>query len=152
MLPALLLGMGLVIDFSRMYLVWVNLESGARDAAQYLATSAIDDSSGDYTVPGATANPTNDAKAIAILNAATNRTFGRSGSAALGACSAPMITTITRDLDTTTGSGGSAAYPVQQAEVLACIPFRTLFAYPLFTQNGDWILRSDRIYKTIVGR
>jgi hypothetical protein len=36
--------------------------------------------------------------------------------------------------------------------VIACVPFRTLFSYPLITNNGVWVVQSDRTYKVLVGR
>jgi Flp pilus assembly protein TadG len=152
LLPVFLLLVGVTIDFARLYQGWTNLEAATRDAAQYLATSETESTADDYTVPNATADSTNDAKAKFVLDSATGKTFSRSTTATLGSCASPTMTTVTQALDTSAADGGSTAYPVQKAEVLACIPFRTLFAYPLFTINGDWILRSDRTYSVIVGR
>ena len=152
LLPILLLLVGVMVDFARLYQGWTNLESATRDAAQYLATSNTDSTDPNYTVPGATADPTNDGKAKYVLDTSTGRSFTRSTTAALGDCSSPTVTTITSAPDTSAASGGSSYFPVQTVEVRACMPFRTLFAYPLFTMNGNWILTSDRTYTVIVGR
>lgn len=152
LLPVFLALVGMTIDFARLYQSWVNLESATRDAAQYLATSNTDPTAADYTVPNVTANATNDGKAKYVLDTATGTTFTRSNGATLGACAAPTLTTITAATDTSLASGGSATYPIQNVQVLACAPFRTLFAYPFLTTNGNWTLRSERTYKVIVGR
>ena len=36
--------------------------------------------------------------------------------------------------------------------MVACLPFRTLFEYPLLTKGGAWIIQTDRSYKILVGR
>lgn len=152
LLPVLLALVGTTVDLARLYQGWVNLESATRDAAQYLSTSNTDIYADDYTVPNATANSTNDAKAKYILDTAVGTSFTRSTTATLGSCATPTVTTITGAANTSPGVGGSPSNPVQNAEVLACVPFRTLFAYPFVTTNGNWILRSDRNYTVIVGR
>src|SRR4026207_673229 len=122
-LPVLLAIVGIVIDASRVYQAWVNLESATRDAAQSLATSDIDPSSPDYTTQGTNS----DNKAIYILNEATGFTFTRSSTqGTLTHCSRPQATT-TYSTDTTFASGGSASNPVGKARVIACLPFKTLF-------------------------
>ena len=147
-LPVLLCIVGVVIDASRVYQAWVNLESATRDAAQYLATSDVDPTSANHTTQGTDS----DAKATYLLNSATGVTFTRSPSqGSLTNCSQPQLTT-TYTTDTSSGSGGSSSNPAGTARVLACLPFRTLFSYPFLTNNGAWIVRSDRSYTILVGR
>jgi Flp pilus assembly protein TadG len=147
-LPVLLCIVGVVIDASRVYQAWTNLESATRDAAQYLATSDIDPSSGNYTTQGSNS----DSKAIYILNTATGYTFTRSPSqGALTNCSAPQATT-TYTANTSSGSGGSTSNPAGTARVIACLSFKTLFSYPFLTNNGAWVVKSDRTYTILVGR
>jgi Flp pilus assembly protein TadG len=147
-LPVLLAIVGVVIDASRVYQVWTNLESATRDAAQYLATSNTDPSSADHTTQGTNS----DNKAIYLLNEATGATFTRSTTqGTLTDCSHPQVTT-TFTTDTSYASGGTAANPAGTARVKACLPFRTLFAYPFLTTNGAWIVNSDRKYTILVGR
>jgi len=147
-LPVLLCIVGVVIDASRVYQAWVNLESATRDAAQYLATSDIDPSSANYTTQGTNS----DNKAMYILNTATGLSFSRSPSqGSLTDCTGPQVTT-TYTADTSSSSGGSTSNPAGTARVLACLPFRTLFAYPFLTNNGAWVVRSDRNYTILVGR
>jgi Flp pilus assembly protein TadG len=147
-LPVLLAIVGIVIDASRVYQAWVNLESATRDAAQYLATSDVDPTSPDYTTQGTNS----DNKAIYILTEATGFTFTRSTTqGTLTDCSRPQVTT-TYSTDTSFASGGSASNPVGKARVIACVPFKTLFSYPFLTNNGTWVVRSDRSYQILVGR
>jgi Flp pilus assembly protein TadG len=147
-LPVLLAMVGIVIDVARVYQAWTNLESATRDAAQYLATSDTDPTSPEYTAQGLDS----DNKAIFILNEATGMTFARSGTqGTLTNCNQPQVTT-TYTANTDTATGGSTANPVGTARVIACVPFRTLFSYPLITNNGVWVVQSDRTYKVLVGR
>lgn len=147
-LPILLALVGILIDASRVYQAWTNLESATRDAAQYLAKSDTDPISANYTVQGLNS----DNKAIYVLNQQTGFTFTRSPSqGVLMNCTIPQVTT-TFSQDTSFASGGTATNPVGTARVIACLPFRTLFAYPFLTTNGAWVLHSDRQYTYIVGR
>jgi Flp pilus assembly protein TadG len=147
-LPVLLTIVGVVIDASRVYQAWTNLESATRDAAQYLATSDTDPTSPDYTTQGTNS----DSKAKYILDQATGFTFTRSlTQGTLTSCSQPQVTT-TYTADTSFASGGSTSNPAGKARVLACLPFRTLFSYPFLTQNGAWVVSSDRSYTILVGR
>jgi len=147
-LPLLLTMVGVIIDAARVYQAWTNLESATRDAAQYLATSDTDPTSPDYTTQGTNS----DNKAIFIVSEATGFTFTPSGTrGTLTDCTGPQLTT-TYTADTTFASGGSASNPVGTARVVTCLPFRTLFAYPLLTNNGVWVIQSDRNYKILVGR
>jgi len=147
-LPVLLGIVGVVIDASRVYQAWVNLESATRDAAQYLATSDTDPTSANYTTQGANS----DGKAAYMLSTATGVTFTRSPSqGSLTDCTQPQVTT-TYTADTSAPSGGSTSNPAGTARVLACLPFRTLFSYPFITTNGAWVVRSDRNYTILVGR
>ena len=148
MLPLLLCIVGVVIDASRVYQAWTNLESATRDAAQYLATSDTDPTSPNYTTQGSNS----DSKAKYILDEATELNFSRSlTQGTLTDCSQPRLTTTFAN-DTTYASGGSVSNPAGKARVIACVPFRTLFSYPFLTTNGAWIVRSDRSYTILVGR
>jgi Flp pilus assembly protein TadG len=147
-LPLLLTIVGVVIDASRVYQAWVNLESATRDAAQYLATSDTDPTSADYTTQGTNS----DSKAKYILEAATGSTFIRSTTqGTLTDCSRAQVTT-TYTADSSFASGGSTSNPAATARVVACLPFKTLFSYPFLTNNGTWTVRSDRNYTILVGR
>lgn len=147
-LPVLMALVCVVIDASRLYQVWVNLESATRDAAQYLAKSDTDPFSSDYTWAGADA----DGKAEYIVETALDQPFSTSPkSGELKDCTKPEVTT-TYSLDTGWQRGGSIANPLSTAKVITCVPFRTLFAYPLLTTDGFWILRSEREITVIVGR
>jgi Flp pilus assembly protein TadG len=147
-LPVMLAFVGIIIDASRLYQAWTNLESATRDAAQYLARSNTDPLSADYTTQGTDS----DAKAIYLLTTATGVTFSRSSTqGSLTDCTAPRLTT-TYTQDTAVANGGTATNPAGNAKVMTCMPFRTLFAYPFLTTNGGMVLRSERDMTVIVGR
>jgi Flp pilus assembly protein TadG len=147
-LPVLLAIVGIVIDASRVYQAWTNLESATRDAAQYLARSSVDPLSPDYTYEGLDS----DTKAIYLLDTATGASFSRSDEQGeLGDCDQPQLTT-TYSTNTSLAAGGSTAYPLGTAKVMTCLPFHTLFSYPFLGTDGVWILRSEREMTMIVGR
>jgi Flp pilus assembly protein TadG len=147
-LPVLLALTGVVIDASRLYQVWVNLESSTRDAAQYLATSDRDPYSANYTWSGSNA----DGKAQYILETGTGNAFAISPtSGTLTDCSSGQVTT-SYATDTTWTSGGSSAFPLSTARVKSCLAFKTIFAYPFLTTNGAWQLRTEREMTILVGR
>ena len=147
-LPVMLAIVGVIIDAARLYQVLTSLESATRDAAQYLATSSTDPTAPDYTWAGEDA----DTKAAFILTSATNYDVERSTSAEeFASCETPLVTTTYRQ-DTTIANGGTVSNPVSVATVTACIPFRTLFAYPYLTTDGAIFLRTERTMSVIVGR
>ena len=147
-LPVLFAIVGVLIDASRMYGLWTSLESATRDAAQYLATSSTDTTSPDYTWPGDNA----DGKAAYILTVATDYAVEPSTSAdAFASCATPQVTTTYTE-DTTKANGGTVSNPIGTATVSACIPFRTLFAYPFLTTDGAFVLRTERTISVVVGR
>jgi TadE-like protein len=169
--PVMLALMGIAVDGARLYFTWVSLESATRDAAQYVASDpGLLVSGGNYLTGGGYYDP-NDAtnycgaswvtcttqpstNAQTVLQNETGKTFTKS--ATLASCTAstpsPAVWAILSAPDTTTANGGSSSYPVAKAEVKACMPFRTLIAYPVISNNGTWVTRSDRTISTIVGR
>jgi hypothetical protein len=46
----------------------------------------------------------------------------------------------------------SAKFPLVTVTVASSLPFRTLFGYPLFTQNGAWTISSNQSYAILQGR
>jgi len=137
LLPIMLALVGVTLDFARAYQVWVNLESASRSAAEQLAQNI------DRTVTSGNAG----AKAKAILEAETASTYTLS---ALGTCPAP---TVAASYGTsTTALGASGAYPIGTATVTACVPFRPLFAYPLLTTDGVWVLHTQQTFAIVQGR
>ena len=169
-LPILLALTGMAIDASRVYVQWIDLESGARDAAQYIASDpGLVASGGTYLTGGGYYDP-NDATnycgaiwttctyapsidAKKVVETATNRSFTMSAVQTDAACAAgPLIWAVLQPPDTATTRGGSASFPVATVKVTACMPFRTLFSYPLISTGGIWFLRTERTFSTIVGR
>jgi len=148
-LPVLLAFVGVVIDVSRLYQAWINLESGTRDAAQYIATSGgTSDTTDSLYSPAGANQAANNSAAVRILNGATGGTFTASSS--LGSCSQATVTTQMQYYTST--NGGTTAFPAGRATVTTCLPFRTLFAYPFLTINGAWKLGSTKEFTTLVGR
>lgn len=147
-LPVLLAIVGIVIDASRLYSAWTNLESATRDAAQYLAKSSVDPLSEDYTTEGLDS----DTKAIYLLNGATGVSFTRSETqGTLTDCDQPQLTT-TFATDPALSGGGSSAYPASTATVRVCMRFQTMFPYPFLGDGGSFTLSSEREMTLIVGR
>lgn len=154
LVPVLLAFAGLLIDATRVYQAYLNFESAMRDTAQYLATSHPDPCDDNHSGQppagsGCTPHATSDQKAAFLLGLSTNTTFTISSSQTT--CTDPLVTT-TYSENTSASAGGSAAYPVGIATVKACLPFRMLFDYPFITNGGNWVLRSEQTYRSLVGR
>jgi Flp pilus assembly protein TadG len=138
-LPVLLTLTGAAIDVARVYQAYIALEGATRDAAEYVATNGPDS--------GLTALQT----AKKVVCTEMSGIAGFSGSAT--DCTSPSVSLPTAYSQSTTASaGGSTSYPVGSVTVNATFAFRTLFAYPLFTQNGAWTLSSTRAYSVVQGR
>jgi len=138
-LPILLTLTGAAIDVARVYGAWVNLESATRDAAEQVAT--------DATVTSQSAALT---RAKAILCPQLSGTPGFA--APVGnptACTSPALTVTWAS---STAAPGSAKFPLVTVTVSSTLPFRTLFAYPLFTQGGAWTISSNQSYSILQGR
>jgi Flp pilus assembly protein TadG len=129
-LPILLTLVGAAIDIARVYGAWVALEGATRDAAEQVAT--------DTTVTTCASALT---KASSILSTELASTPGSS-----------VVTTCPQLWAKSTASPGSPRNPLVTVTVSSTLAFRTLFAYPLFTQAGAWTLRSDQTYAILQGR
>jgi Flp pilus assembly protein TadG len=160
-IPVLLTAVGAMIDLSRVYSAWINLEAATRDAAQWVATDPGYATTGGYFDITDTANycglppittpctgpTTTDAKSV--LDREVGVSFTKT--ATQTSCSSPSVW-AELTASTSAATGGSDAHPLATAKVTTCLRFRALFAYPFFTQDGDWILRVERTYSVLVGR
>jgi Flp pilus assembly protein TadG len=137
-LPVMLTLFGGAIDVARVYQAWITLQGATRDAAEYAATKAASSSQAQT-------------QAQTSLCAETTRLAGFTAPAGNpSACTNPAITVSYAS--STTAAGASSRYPVATVTVQATLPFQTMFAYPLFTQNGAWTLTSTQTYSIIQGR
>jgi Flp pilus assembly protein TadG len=142
-LPVFLAFLGLAIDYSRVFQAWITLESATRDAAEAAATSAA--TSGDAL---------DMAKRIVCLQAQTIPGFTRGTSpspADVEACASPTVT-VTSFSVSDTAPGASEDYPLGSVTVQSTLPFSPMFAYPLITQNGQWIVTTSASFSILQGR
>jgi len=137
-LPLLLTLLGVGADMARIYQSWITLEAATRDAAEYAAMYAA-------TAPDATL------QAQRVICEETQHLAGFVSPGAPAACTSPSVTVTSYSLSTT-APGASATYPIATVTVTATLPFRTAFAYPLFTSDGLWTLSSTRSYAIVQGR
>jgi Flp pilus assembly protein TadG len=173
LLPVLLALVGATLDVARLYFAWIGLEAATRDAAQAIASYAgsddttnnlynyYDPTSAYYLDPVSSGACVSDAAAATVLRAETGNAFNatvpsRSGTycnsvPSSSPCTAAQVVTSWW-YDTTDAAGGSATVPAVTVQVRACLPFRTLFSYPFISNNGAWIMTSDRTVKTLLGR
>jgi len=135
-LPFLLGFAGAATDFARGYQAWLTIESGVRNAAEYVATN-----SANSTV-GAT-----DARRVVCLEATRIPGF-TPGTGALPneTCTAPTVSLVSFGL-TTLAAGDTQG----TAHVRATLGFDTLLPYP-FLPTGDWTLSADATYSVLRGR
>lgn len=138
-IPILLTLTGAAIDVARVYGAWVAIEGATRDAAEQVATDAT------ITTQAAAAT-----RAQAIVCSQVVNTPGFAAPAGNQTkCTVPGVTT-TRSSSTATP--GTTKNPLVTVSVVTTLPFRTLFAYPLFTQNGAWNIGSSQTYAILQGR
>lgn len=167
-LPVFVTLVGVSIDIARLYFNWIDLESATRHAAQWVATDPAYSTTGGYYDASDTANycgtpgvatgfpcagpPGTDAKTV--LDRETGTTFTKvTAVPTCGTVSVPTVYAVIQDSPSTSSSdGGSTAYPVATVRVIACLPFRSFFAYPFVTHNGAWQIAIDRTFSVVVGR
>ncbi len=128
-LPVMLALLGGSIDFARVFRGWIDLQSATRSASEYVATR-------DTTLSAAQT----DAQVMVCAQVTGN-----------SSCVSPAVTVSNWSLSTTV-TGASPAHPIGTATVTATMPFRTLFAYPFFTQNGAWTIGASVTYSVVQGR
>lgn len=138
-LPIMLTLTGVAIDVSRVFGVWVTLESATRDAAEQVASDVTVTTQSQATTRG---------KAIICSQLAGTAGFAAPPGAPT-ACTSPAVTVtwVTSAL-----APGTAKNPVVTVTVISSLEFRTLFPYPLFTQSGAWTLSSTQKYEILQGR
>jgi Flp pilus assembly protein TadG len=138
-LPILLTLTGAAIDLSRVYGAWVALEGATRDAAEQVAT--------DVTITSQSAAATK-ARTIVCSQLVSVPGFAAPPGNPTN-CTSPTLT-VTWTSSTT--SPGTQRNPLVTVTVASGLPFRTLFSYPLLTQNGAWNLSSNQSYSILQGR
>jgi Flp pilus assembly protein TadG len=137
--PVLMAIVGATTDFARVYSGWIGLQSAVRNASEYLATNP----NGDVT--------SGNASTIAAANVnAELTTLGTFTSVTTLTCTSPQVQA--NYSSSATATGASTKYPLGDATVTACIPFRPLFSYPLITQNGVWPVSVSATYEVLQNR
>jgi Flp pilus assembly protein TadG len=126
-LPVLLSILGAAVDLSRVFGASLTLQAATRNAAEYAASYAT-----------TTSQATSEARRVVCAETSS-------------ACTAPTVTVTAFSLSTT-AAGASSTYPIATVTIRTTIPFRTLFAYPFFTQNGAWTLSSTSTFAIVQGR
>jgi Flp pilus assembly protein TadG len=135
-LPFLLAFAGGATDFARAYQASLTLESGVRNAAEYVATNSAN----------ATAAAT-DARRVVCLEATVAPGFTPgTGPTPDETCTAPVVT-ISGFSVTTLASGDQMG----SVHVHAALPFNTLVPYPFLPHDG-WTLQADATYSVLRGR
>lgn len=138
-LPILLTLVGAAIDIARVYGGWVALEGATRDAAEQVATDSTVTTSSSALTKAKTILCTELSSSPGFVAPVGNPT----------ACTSPSLTVSWTN---STASPGTAKNPLVTVTVSSTLPFRTLFAYPLFTQAGAWTLQSNQTYAILQGR
>jgi Flp pilus assembly protein TadG len=138
-LPVLLTLFGGAVDVARLYQGWIALEGAARDAAEYAATKSASSSAAQTDAQTVLCTETQNLSGFAAPPGNPTN------------CTSPTVS-VSYSKDTSTASGASTAYPIVTVTVTATLPFRTLWSYPLFTQNGAWTLTASETYAIQQGR
>jgi hypothetical protein len=135
-LPFLLGFAGAAADFARAYQASMTIESGVRNAAEYVASHSLN----------ATAALT-DARRVVCLEAVVAPGFTPgTGLNPNENCTQPAIT-ISGFAVTTVAAGDQMG----SVHVHASLPFNTLFPYPFIPHDG-WTLSADSTYSVLRNR
>ena len=135
-LPFLVAFAGAATDLARAFQASMTLESGVRNAAEYVATNSLD----------ATVAAT-DARRVVCLEATVVPGFTPgTGLNPDENCTSPVVTTSGFSV-TTLASGDQMG----SVHVRATLPFNTLVPYP-FIPNDGWTLQADTTYSVLRGR
>ena len=138
-LPFLLAFAGAGTDLARAYQAWLTVESAARNAAEYAATTSVD-------AAGAQA----DGQRIVCLEAQHEPGFvAGTGPNPVATCTAPLVTVTWSS--STTATGASVKNPIVTAQVHVALGFQTLIPYPMLPQ-GVMNLTADRTFSVVRGR
>jgi Flp pilus assembly protein TadG len=135
-LPFLLGFAGAAADFARAYQASMTLESGVRNAAEYVATNSLNASTA-----------VTDARRVVCIEAAVAPGFTPgTGLNPKENCTSPAVTVS--GFSVTTVAAGDQMGSVH---VHATLPFNTLFPYPFIPHDG-WTLQADSTYSVLRGR
>jgi Flp pilus assembly protein TadG len=137
-LPILLTLFGAAVDMARVYQAWVTLQGATRDAAEQVST--------DTTITTSAAATTR-AQQIVCSELSGVAGYVASGSS----CSTPTVS-VTWTSNPDPAAGAMPGKPIVTTKVTTAFPFRTVFGYPLLTQNGAWNLGSTQSYSISQGR
>jgi Flp pilus assembly protein TadG len=138
-LPVMLTLFGASVDFSRIYNTWISLEAATRDAAEYVAT-CVNGSALLLRCDGVGASTTALVQAKRVVCTELGH---------VATCTDPVVAVPTYTQDPSFAAGGSVNAPVTTVTVRATTTFRTIFPYPLLTNNGQRTLTVERQYKII---
>jgi len=142
-LPLLLAFVGASVDMARVFQAWMTLEGATRDAAE-MAASGTTNSSQALDV----------AKKVVCQQTSELAGFQRSTLATpddVNKCLSPTASITAFTCNKLTG-GGTTRNPIVTVTVEATLPFKTLFSYPLLTQNQAWNLTSTQSYSIVLNR
>jgi Flp pilus assembly protein TadG len=135
-LPFLLAFAGGAADLARAYQASMTLDSGVRNAAEYVATNSANSTSA-----------TTDARRVVCLEATVVPGFTPgTGSNPNQNCTAPAVTTSGFSV-TTIASGDQMG----SVHVHASLAFNTLVPYPFLPHDG-WTLQADSTYSVLRNR
>lgn len=141
-LPFLLAFVGGATDFARAYAAWMTLESSARSAAEYVATT--------MTITTQPAALIAARKAVCLESKPVPGFTPGVGPNPDETCVAPAVSVPTFTLSTT-DPGASGPNPIATVHVRVTLQFQTLFPYPLLPHDG-WTLSADNTYSVVRGR
>jgi Flp pilus assembly protein TadG len=134
-LPFLLAFAGGATDFARAYQASLTIESGVRNAAEYVATNSLN----------ATAAATDARRVVCLESTGVPGFTAGTGANPNDNCTAPAVTVDSFSV-TTVG-----ADQMGSVHVHATLPFNTLVPWPLLPHDG-WTLAADATYSVLRGR
>ena len=121
-MPLLLGVVGGALDFSRVFIVELNIQSATRNTAEFIAT--------DSTITDISAAQTRAQSLVCAEIVGTS------------SCTGPgrPTATVTSFAVSTTAPGATAKSPMATVTVHVDLPFDMLFPYPFMSQAGHWTM------------
>ena len=138
LLPVMFALATVVLDVSRVYQVWISLESATRDAAEYVATTQT--SSGDAA---------EEARRIVCLGLKNSVGFDPGTSSDGSECVQPAVS-LDSFVVSTTMPGATARNPIGAATVSASLAFQTIIPFPF--NGGTFTVRAQESFQIVQGR
>lgn len=138
LLPVMFALAAVVLDVSRVYQVWISLESATRDAAEYVATTQTNSD-----------DAADEAERIVCLGMQDSVGYVPASGGDADECDQPNVS-LDSFVVSSTLPGATAKHPIGAATVSASLNFQTIIPFP-FDARG-FTIRAQESFQIVQGR